>query len=44
MTTVGANQKLSATVGAKDSLSAVAFNRACGNHGAYMKTSTRGAK
>jgi hypothetical protein len=43
----GAAQKSNATnsaIGAKDSLSAVAFNRACGNHGAYMKTSTRGTK
>jgi hypothetical protein len=47
MTATGANQKLTVTngtIGAKDSLSAVAFNRACGNHGAYMKASTRGAK
>ncbi|BDT74642.1 hypothetical protein [Polynucleobacter sp. KF022] len=46
MTAAGAAQKLSATngaIGAKDSLSAVAFNRACGNHGAYMKTTTRSA-
>lgn len=44
MTAAGAAQKLSATngaIGAKDSLSAVAFNRACGNHGAYMKMTTR---
>ncbi len=42
----GAAQKSSVTngsIGAKDSLSAVAFNRACGNHGSYMKISTKGA-
>lgn len=44
MTVAGANQKSIVTIGAKDSLSAIAFNRACGNHGAYMKISTRGAK
>ena len=46
MTAAGAAQKLSATngaIGAKDSLSAVAFNRACGTHGAYMKMTTRSA-
>jgi len=31
----------SGLVGAKDSLLAVAFNRACGNHGQYMKISSR---
>lgn len=44
MTAAGAAQKSSATngaIGVKDSLSAVAFNRACGNHGAYMKMTTR---
>ena len=47
MTVAGVTQKSSATnsaIGAKDSLSAIAFNRACGNHGAYMKMSTRSAK
>jgi hypothetical protein len=32
------------TIGAKDSLAAVAFNRACDKHGAYMKIINRGAR
>ena len=32
------------TIGAKDSMAAVAFNRACGMHGAYMKLMNRGAR
>ena len=32
------------TIGAKESLGAVAFNRACGKHGAYMKLINRGAR
>lgn len=31
-------------VGARDSMSAVAFNRACGNHGAYMKITNKTGK
>jgi len=31
-------------IGAKDSISAVAFNRACGDHGAYMKVVNRGMR
>ena len=37
LTTQGQGAKSSGTVGEKDSMSAVAFNRACGDHGAYMK-------
>ena len=44
LTTSGSNQKSSGLVGAKDSLAAVAFNRACGNHGAYMKMTNKGGK
>ena len=44
MTSQGQGAKLSGTIGAKDSLAAVAFNRACGNHGAYMKLVNRGGK
>ncbi|QWD60416.1 hypothetical protein [Polynucleobacter sp. MWH-UH35A] len=33
----GQGTKSSGAIGAKDLLPAVAFNRACGNHGAYMK-------
>lgn len=32
------------TIGAKDSLAAVAFNRACDKHGAYMKIINRGVR
>ena len=37
-------EKSSGEVGAKDSLMAVAFNRACGDHGDYMKLSTKGGR
>jgi hypothetical protein len=37
-------EKSSGEVGAKDSLMAVAFNRACGDHGAYMKLSSKGGR
>ena len=40
----GQTEKSSGAVGAKDSLVAVAFNRACGDHGAYMKSSGRGSR
>ena len=36
----GQGAKSSGPVGAKDSLAAVAFNRACGDHGSYMKLSS----
>jgi len=44
LTTQGQGAKSSGVVGEKDSLSAVAFNRACGNHGAYMKLVNKGGK
>jgi hypothetical protein len=31
-------------IGAKDSFGAVAFNRACGKHGAYMKVTNKGVR
>ncbi|MBU3625061.1 hypothetical protein ICN48_02240 [Polynucleobacter sp. JS-Safj-400b-B2] len=31
-------------IGAKDSMSAVAFNRACGDHGAYMKLANKSGR
>lgn len=31
-------------IGAKDSLGAIAFNRACGKHGAYMKVTNKGVR
>lgn len=37
LTTQGQGAKSSGVLGKKDSMSAVAFNRACGDHGAYMK-------
>jgi hypothetical protein len=43
----GKNNVISGTIEGKETLSAVAFNRACGDHGAYMKSiarSSRGAK
>lgn len=40
----GQGTKSSSLVGEKISLGAVAFNRACGGHGAYMKVSSRGAR
>lgn len=33
----GAGEKSSGVITQKDSLAAIAFNRACGNHGSYMK-------
>ena len=36
--------KSSGVIGAKDSMSAVAFNRACGDHGAYMKVASKGTR
>ena len=38
----GQGAKLGSMVEEKDSLGAVALNRACGNHGSYMKVSNRG--
>lgn len=40
----GAGEKASGEVGAKDSLTAVAFNRVCGDHGSYMKLSNKGTR
>ena len=40
----GQGTKFGGSVGAKDSLPAVAFNRACGNHGAYMKITKVGSR
>jgi len=37
LTTQGQNAKSSGVLGEKDLMPAVAFNRACGDHGAYMK-------
>ncbi len=37
----GQGDKSSGTVGSKDSLASVAFNRACGEHGSYMKLSNK---
>lgn len=37
-------EKSSGLIGAKDSLTAVAFNRVCGDHGAYVKVINRGAR
>lgn len=37
----GKNNVISGTIEGKETISAVAFNRACGNHGAYMKAITR---
>jgi len=36
--------KSNGVLGAKDTLAAVAFNRACGDHGAYMKLSSKGGR
>jgi hypothetical protein len=41
LTTQGQGPKSSGPIGARDSMAAVAFNRACGNHGAYMKPSNK---
>lgn len=40
----GAINVVKDTIGAKDSMAAVAFNRACGKHGTYMKVITRGSR
>lgn len=40
----GKAEKLNDTMGAKDSLAAVALNRACGDHGSYMKLATKLSK
>lgn len=37
----GQGAKSSGVIGAKDSMAAVAFNRACGDHGAYMKLTNK---
>ncbi len=37
-------EKSTGAIGTKDSLTAVAFNRACANHGSYMKITTRGSR
>lgn len=40
----GAANIVKDAIGAKDSMAAVAFNRACDKHGAYMKVINRGAR
>lgn len=40
----GPGEKASGALGAKDSLAAVAFNRACGDHGSYMKLFNKGSR
>jgi hypothetical protein len=40
----GKNNVMSGTIEGKETLSAVAFNRACGDHGAYMKAITRSSR
>ena len=40
----GQGAKSSVAIGTKDSLAAVAFNRACGDHGSYMKMANKGGK
>jgi hypothetical protein len=40
----GKNNVISGTIEDKETLSAVAFNRACGDHGAYMKAITRSSR
>ena len=42
LTTQGQGTKSSGVIGAKDSIAAVAFNRACGDHGTYMKIVNKG--
>jgi len=44
MNVQGRTEKFGGPIGAKDTLAAVAFNRACGNHGAYMKMINKGGK
>lgn len=41
---LGSDKPSSGLVGAKDSLPAIAFNRACDNHGQYMKISSKVSK
>ena len=38
------NEKSSGDLAVKDSLAAVAFNRACGDHGSYMKFTGKSGK
>lgn len=40
----GQGNKSSGAIGAKDSMSSVAFNRACGDHGSYMKIASKGTR
>ena len=40
----GQGSKSSGMIGAKDSMASVAFNRACGDHGAYMKVANKGVR
>lgn len=40
----GSSEKASGPIGTKDSLSAIAFDRACGNHGSYMKVLTKDSR
>ena len=40
----GQGNKSSGAIGAKDSMSSVAFNRACGDHGSYMKIVSKGTR
>jgi hypothetical protein len=42
LTTQGQGAKASGVIDVKDSLAAVAFNRVCGDHGAYMKMTSKG--
>ena len=44
LTNHGQSEKSNGVVGAKDALAAVAFNRACADHGAYMKLSGRSGR
>ena len=40
----GKGGSIRGTVEGKESLAAVAFNRACGNHGTYMKAVSRASR
>jgi hypothetical protein len=40
----GKGSSIRGAVEGKESLAAVAFNRACGNHGAYMKAISRASR
>ena len=44
LATQGQSAKSAGSIGASDSMAAVAFNRACGNHGAYMKITNKTGK